>query len=124
MSAGGFLRQKAEECRELQARATVPVVIAQLGLWAREFEEEAARAMATTVDARSSREEIVAKTGTAFSTMESNRDGRNERKRTPIRAQARKVFANVTSPEVGTTAPRYLWLRLTPRPRLTAHRDD
>jgi hypothetical protein len=39
-----FLRQKAQECRELIAKATNPLVIAQLEVWAREFEAEAAKA--------------------------------------------------------------------------------
>jgi acyl-coenzyme A thioesterase PaaI-like protein len=42
-----FLRLKAEECRRLRAKAKVPEVIAQLELWEREFEEEAARLEAT-----------------------------------------------------------------------------
>ena len=50
MPAAEFLRLKAQECRELIAKAIKPEVIAQLELWAREFEEEAAR-MESTAEA-------------------------------------------------------------------------
>lgn len=43
MADAMFFRRKAEQCRELCAQAETPEVIAQLELWAHEFEEEAAR---------------------------------------------------------------------------------
>lgn len=42
MPTAEFLRHKALECRQLIAKATNAAVIAQLELWAREFEEEEA----------------------------------------------------------------------------------
>jgi hypothetical protein len=39
-----FLREKARQCRELVALVKNPEVVAQLEMWALEFEEEAARA--------------------------------------------------------------------------------
>jgi len=44
MPTAEFLRQKAQEVRALIALAKVPEVIAQLKIWARELEREAARA--------------------------------------------------------------------------------
>ena len=46
MPTAEFLRQKAQEVRALIALAKVPEVIEQLEIWARELEEEAARAQA------------------------------------------------------------------------------
>ena len=44
MPTAEFLRQKAQEVRALIALAKVPEVIAQLKIWARELEQEAAQA--------------------------------------------------------------------------------
>jgi hypothetical protein len=41
MASAEFLRAKVKEIRELVERAASPELIAQLELWAREFEEEA-----------------------------------------------------------------------------------
>jgi hypothetical protein len=46
MYTAELLRLKAQHCRELIAKATNPEVAAQLELWAREFDEEAAKAEA------------------------------------------------------------------------------
>jgi hypothetical protein len=46
MADAEFLRAKANQCRELITQAKVPEVIAQLELWARDFEKEAIRAEA------------------------------------------------------------------------------
>jgi len=48
MPTAEFLRQKAQEVRALIALAKVPEVIAQLKIWARELEQEAAQAEALT----------------------------------------------------------------------------
>jgi hypothetical protein len=50
MPTAEFLRLMAQECRELLAKATVPEVRAQLELWAREFEEEAAKLEAAAAE--------------------------------------------------------------------------
>ena len=44
MPTAEFLRRKARQCRKLLAITTVPEVRAQLELWARDFDDEAARA--------------------------------------------------------------------------------
>ena len=44
MPTAEFLRQKAQEIRALIAVAKTPEVVAQLKIWARELEEEAAHA--------------------------------------------------------------------------------
>ena len=49
MPTAEFLRQKAQEVRALIALAKVPEVIAQLEIWARELEQEAAQADERTV---------------------------------------------------------------------------
>jgi hypothetical protein len=49
IAAAAFLRQKAQECGELIAKATNPLVIAQLEVWAREFEAEAKAALAAAL---------------------------------------------------------------------------
>jgi len=46
MPTAEFLRQKAQDVRALIALAKVPEVIAQLEIWARELEQEAAQAEA------------------------------------------------------------------------------
>ena len=49
MPTAEFLRQKAQEVRALIALAKTPEVIAQLEIWARELEGEAAHAEMLTV---------------------------------------------------------------------------
>ena len=44
MATAEFLRQKAQEVRALLALAKTPEVIVQLAIWARELEEDAAKA--------------------------------------------------------------------------------
>jgi hypothetical protein len=47
MPTAEFLRRKARQCRKLFATALVPEVRAQLELWARDFDDEAAKAELT-----------------------------------------------------------------------------
>ncbi|HJT32457.1 MAG TPA: hypothetical protein VJ783_10475 [Pirellulales bacterium] len=121
MTIAEFIRRKAEECRELQAKATAPVVIAELGLWACEFEKEAARA-ATTARAVPVREDAVASAAEG-SNKEPKRNERSKRKQARPRSATWGAVSNATKPDIDTSAPRFLWLRLTPQPRLTRHRD-
>lgn len=49
MPTAEFLRLKAKQCRERLVRATAAEIIAQLEVWASEFEAEAAKAEAVLV---------------------------------------------------------------------------
>ncbi len=41
--AATYLREKAQQCRDLLKGAIVPEVVEQLAVWVREFEAQAAR---------------------------------------------------------------------------------